>query len=67
MHTYSIDRELRTKVAILIFMISMGFSLLAKSLCSGWLEQITIYLETSEWKQIVNLIEWFEVNPNILV
>lgn len=66
MHTYSIDRELRTKVAILIFMISMVFSLLAKYLCSGWLEQITIYLETSEWKQIVNLIEWFEVNPNIL-
>ena len=56
MHTYSIDRELRTKVAILIFMISMGFSLLAKSLCSGWLEQITIYLETSEWKQIADLI-----------
>lgn len=66
MHAYSIDRRLRTKVAVVLFMISMVFSLLAKQLCSGWLEQIAIHLETSGWKQVVNLIEWFEVNPNIL-
>lgn len=65
MHAYSIDRKLRTKVAVGIFMLSMMISLLLKQYCANALEQIVIFLETSEIKSLVELVRWFEVNPNI--
>lgn len=66
MHAYSIDKKLRTKVAVGIFMLSMIVSLLLKQYCADTLEQIVIFLEKSEIKSLVELVEWFEVNPNIL-
>lgn len=69
MHTYSInkgDKDLRAKVAVIIFGLSMVISLLLKEFCTDKLNEFANVLRTSDFKNVVGLVEWFEVNPNVL-
>lgn len=69
MHTYSIDKtdtDLRAKVAVIIFGLSMVISLLLKEFCTDKLNEFANVLRTSDLKNVVGLVEWFEVNPNVL-
>ena len=66
MHTYSIDRDLRAKVVVIIFVLSMIISLVLNDFCSGIIGGLVKYLENSRIKSVVNLLEWLEVNPNFL-
>lgn len=64
MHTYSVDRDLRAKVVVWIFVISMLISLILNNLFSNTIENLRICLEHSSANNIVKLLEWLEVNPN---
>ena len=66
MHTYSIDRDLRRKVTIIIFALSMIISLILNGLCSNLTDIIPVFEETSPLKNVVELIQWFEIDPNVL-
>lgn len=66
MHTYSIDRDIRRKVTIGIFILSMLLSLVLKQQFADALSKFAIALKTSEGKYFVELVEWFELNPDIL-
>lgn len=69
MHTYSIntgDKDLRAKVAVIIFGLSMVISLLLKEFCTDKLNELANMLRTSDLEKVVGLVEWFEVNPNVL-
>lgn len=66
MHTYSVDRDLRAKVVVIIFVLSMIISLVLNDFCSGIIGGLITFLENSRIKSVINLLEWLEVNPNFL-
>lgn len=66
MHAYSIDKDVRKKVTIWTFVLSMIFSLVLKHCLTDVLEQLVNSLKTSELKSLVELVEWLEIDLNIL-
>lgn len=67
MHTYSIDRDLRTKVAVSIFILSMFISWILNYCFSDCIGNIVGYLENSKIKNAVQLLQWLEVNPTMVL
>ena len=66
MHTYSVDKDLRAKVVVGIFIASMLISLILNDLFADIIRNMIMYLEQSSVKKYVKLLEWLEVNPNFL-
>lgn len=66
MHAYSIDKDLRKNVTIGTFMMSMFLSLILKQYFTDALNQLVSLLRTGGLKHLVELIEWLEINPDIL-
>lgn len=66
MHSYSIDRDLRVKVAIYIFIISMVVSIFLNDYCADIIKSFTLMLENGKAGKIVKVLEWLEVNQNVL-
>ena len=66
MHTYSVDKDLRAKVVVVIFGLSMIMSLLFNKYCAGIIDAIVNFLKSSDIKAIVELLEWWGVGPNFL-
>lgn len=66
MHSYSIDRELRTKVTIIIFVISMCISIGLNILLGGMIQNIEDYIGKSKFSDILQLLKFLEVNSNII-
>lgn len=66
MHTYSVDKDLRAKVVVWIFIVSMLISLALNGLFADVIRNVIMFLEQSSVKEFVKLLEWLEVNPNFL-
>lgn len=66
MHSYSIDRDLRSKVIIYIFILSMLISLILNNFFSGVITNIVYLLHKSKIKNTIEFLEWLEITPNFL-
>lgn len=66
MHTYSIDKDIREKVIIIIFVLSMIFSLVCTHFGSVYIDGFKNKLLTSEVGIFIEFFEWLEVGPNFL-
>ena len=66
MHSYSIDRDWRRKSTIGIFIISMIISILLNTVFGDAFNCIIKYLENTICGNIVKVLQWLEVNPNVL-
>lgn len=66
MHAYSIDRDLRVKVAIYIFILSGLISILLNDCFADIISKAVLVLERSEFGNVIKYIRWFEVYQNIL-
>lgn len=66
MHAYSIDRDLRAKVTIGIFVLSMVTSLLLESTFSDILQQLSHFFEESKIQPAAELIKWLGFMPDIV-
>lgn len=66
MHAYSIDRDLRTKIAVGIFIVSMAMTLLMEMVFLDILQQVSYCLEASKFRSLYKLIQWLDLFPDIM-
>ncbi len=66
MHSYSIDRDLRVRVAVYIFIISIVISVILNDYCADIIENFMVVLENGKAGNVLKVLEWLEVNQNIL-
>lgn len=66
MHTYSIDRDLRVKVAIYIFIFSGLLSILLNDCFADIIRNAVLELEKSRFGNVMKFLKWFEAYKNIL-
>lgn len=65
MHTYSINKDIRIKVSIIIFVISMILSFVLGNVFTELLNNFRNYIKNSDVAAIVTFVEWLDVTPNV--
>ena len=66
MHTYAVDKDLRSKVVVGIFVVSMFISLMLNDLFADIIGSMVSYLKHSNAKKYTELLEWLKLNPDFL-
>ena len=65
MHSYSIDRDLRSKVVFNIFILSMVVSYLFQQVFSSAIGTVSQFISASSLGPILSILNWLEINPDI--
>ncbi len=66
MHSYSIDRDLRVRIAMYIFIISIIISEILNNCFADTFENLAVVLKNEKSGIILKVLEWLDVNQNIL-
>lgn len=66
MHSYSIDRDLRVKVSIYIFIISILISVILNDFLGDRINNVMTLLNNGKARNIIKIMEWLDINQNIL-